>query len=117
MIKKKKLKTFSTYLKHDVNIIKFLCKISKNIYNITIFCHSIFIKYKNEIYEILYEWICKKNITNIDEIDKKLQKIYQKYYNKYCLIKNDLDNNNEIIYKYIIKYINDNQIIVINNNW
>jgi IS605 OrfB family transposase len=57
----------------------------------------------------------KKDITII-KIEEKLYNIYDNYYNLYSLNKNAIDNNNQIIYKYIIENIKVENIIIDKNN-
>ena len=106
------------FTKNELSVIKFMSNVSKNIFNSTVFCHSIFLKYKNNIYKDLYIHIKKNKIKKYDmSIDSKLYEIYEKYYLHYCNIKNDLENNNEIIYKYIIGTMTTKKIIMTNNTY
>lgn len=104
------------FSKNELKVIKFMTNISKNIFNSTVFYHSIFIKYKNNIYKDLYVFIKQNKIKVYDStIDNKLYELYEKYYLHYCAIKNDLENNNKIIYQHIIDKITNKKIIITNN--
>ena len=52
----------------------------------------------------------KDNI--IIQIEEKLYKIYDNYYNLYSLNKKNIDDNNKIIFKFIIEDIKQNSIII-----
>ena len=106
------------FSKNNKNIIKFMSKITKNIYNITIFSHLLFLRYKRSIFKDLYDYIIQNNIKIHSElIDTKLLSIFDKYYKYYIGIKNDIDSNNENIYKYIINKIHNKKIIINSNNY
>lgn len=49
-------------------------------------------------------------------IEEKLYKIYDYYYELYSLNKNTIDNNNKIIYKFIIEDVKSSNIILDKNN-
>lgn len=101
-----KMKTITSHI-NDVNtkrIMDHMTKISKNVYNCTIYCITIFEKYKQIIFKEIYSSI--KNVSfekNYDKtiLETKFYELYEKKYNQYqntiCIIK----NNNEIIYKFI----------------
>lgn len=96
----------------------------KNVFNLTLFCYNIFDLYKKNIYDELLEivkndiiLIKNKNLTvekdyNIIVIDKLLY-----YFDEYVKIKDQININNTEIYKYIINYINCNNIIITKNNF
>jgi len=124
-------------------------KISKNVYNTTLFIYKIYKIYQNDIYKELYDYIIKNNLhtyfltlpkknknkkkeKNKDEKNEKTKKIkhtdlikienhfyqlFDKYYKFYIKNKTIIESNNKIIYKYIIKDITDNNIIVSNINY
>ena len=95
-------------------IFKELGKISKNIYNTTIYSIQVFNYFKIELYKNLYTDLIKDTNINISEyINSKL--IY--YFNLYSSLKDKLNSNNNYIYKYIINYINTNKIIIKNSNY
>jgi len=122
-----------------------MTSISKNIYNSTLFIYKIYKIYQNDIYKELHDYIIKNNLhlkfINIIKLnkkehikyDKKAKKekkdndiikieeqfylLYDKYYKLYIKNKKYIDSNNQIIYKYIIKDINDNNIIISNSNY
>ena len=114
----KTLKVQHRFSKNELSIIKFMSKISKNVFNVTVFCHSIFEKYKSSIYEELYNFIINNEIQSYSlNIDSQLQKIYEKYYLHYCETKDDVSNNNQIIYEYIIEKIEKHKIVINNHNY
>jgi IS605 OrfB family transposase len=95
-------------------IFKELGKISKNIYNTTVYSIQVFNYFKIELYKNLYTDLIKDNNINISEyINSKLIN----YFNLYSSLKDKLTNNNNYIYKYIINYINTNKIIIKNSNY
>ncbi len=112
------------FSKSELEIIKFMSKVSKNIYNITIFCYSVFCKYREDIYEELYRYIDSLNIDikkstdkYIELVEQKLQHIFENKYNTFVSIKNNIENNNKIIYQYIINKIKNENILLNNNNY
>lgn len=108
--------TFCSYSKNNFNndIFYKLGKISKNIYNITIYSIQVFNTFKIELYKNLYNELI---INNEMDISKYINKKLLEYYEIYSSIKTKINNNNNIIYKYIINDINTNNIIVKNNNY
>lgn len=139
-----KLKTFTYYIRQhkQKKILDFMCKISKNIYNCTLFIYKIYKIYQNDIYKELYDYILlnkleKKYINKPKEERKKYNKndkkevkdddikkienefylLFDKYYKLYIKNKSVVESNNKIIYKYIITDIELNKIIVSNKNY
>uniref|UniRef100_A0A6C0CCP4 Probable transposase IS891/IS1136/IS1341 domain-containing protein n=1 Tax=viral metagenome TaxID=1070528 RepID=A0A6C0CCP4_9ZZZZ len=98
-------------------IFSFMTGESKNIYNTTIFHTNIFLRYQNIIFKELSGLVDNKKIVNIKKFDEMFYEIYDKYYNKFLEIKNSLDNNNNIIYKHIKNYLDDNEIYIVNDNY
>ena len=142
-----KLKTYSYYIKQNkqFNILNWMTDISKNIYNNTLFIYKVYNIYQNNIYNDVYNFIMANNLhlkyIKVDNIDnhnyvkynKKAKKIkktddiilitdyfysmFDKYYKFYVNNKKNIDSNNQIIYKYIITDIKNNDIIISNNNY
>jgi transposase len=124
---KPKFLSFSFYDKDEVNKLFYekLMIETKNIYNLTLFCYNIFDLYKKNIYDDLLE-IVKKDINLIKNNNKLIintdydlviidKLIY--YFDEYVKIKDQIKINNTEIYKYIINYINSNNIILTKNNF
>ena len=142
-----KLKTYSYYIKQNkqLNILNWMTNISKNIYNNTLFIYKVYNIYQNNIYNDVYNFIIANNLhlkyIKVDNIDnhnyvkynkkaKKTKKtddiilitdyfysMFDKYYKFYVNNKKNIDSNNQIIYKYIINDIKNNDIIISNNNY
>ena len=143
-----KLKTMVYYIENNrkKSIFNWMTKISKNIYNCTIFTYKIYNIYQNLIYKDLCKYIEENNIhqkfmksltignlkkthkkydknakkekkdDDIVKIEDQFYQIYDKYHKLYTTNKCTIEANNKIIYKYIINDINDNNIIVSNLN-
>ena len=81
--------------KNDCNkkIFDFMCKISKNIYNTTLFTANIFFTFKNNIYNDVFNLKKIKKIDNNAHIESNLYIIFQKYFDFYCINKTDINNN------------------------
>ena len=142
-----KLKTYSYYIKQNkqFNILNWMTDISKNIYNNTLFIYKVYNIYQNNIHKDVYNFIIANNLhlkyIKIDNIEKnKYEKynkkakktkktddiilitdyfysMFDKYYKFYVNNKKNIDSNNQIIYKYIITDIKNNDIIISNNNY
>ena len=128
------LKTYSFYHKNknDNKILNLMTQISKNIYNCTLYCYKIYRQFENNIYKDLLKYINtnklsdylnfdinkneKKKDNFIKEIEEKLYEIYDEYYKFYSLNKNFLDNNNKIIYTYIINDLINKKIVIDKTN-
>src|SRR5580693_7682662 len=98
---------------NQMNILRFMCRESKNIYNSAIFHTQIYNRYSNQIFEKLFSLVKSKDITNPEELDAKLYEIYDKYFNHYLKIKSYLRHNNDVIYKFI-KRLN---LCIVNTNF
>lgn len=140
-----KLKTMTYFIKNNKQklILDWMTKISKNVYNTTLFIYKIYKIYQNDIYKELYDYIIKNNLqtyfltlpkknknkkkeknkdektkkvkhTDLIKIENKFYELFDKYYKFYIKNKTFIESNNKIIYKYIIKDITDNNIIVSN---
>lgn len=101
-----KLKTITAFI-NDPNterILSHMTKIAKNVYNSTIYCMTIFLRYKEEIFKEIYEEIKDETFnSNYDKtiLEKKFYNLYEKKYNDYSKIISLVKVNNEIIYKFI----------------
>ena len=142
-----KLKTFTYYIKQkkQKNILDWMTKISKNIFNCTLFVNKIYTIYQNDIYKELYDYIIKNNLEkkfinkpkeenkqkkkynkkakkekkdeDIKNIENQFYLLFDKYYNFYIKNKSIIDSNNKIIYKHIINDITESDIIISNKNY
>ena len=132
-----KIKTMTYYLKHKKQklILDFMTKISKNIYNTTLFIYKIYKIFQNNIYEEVYNYVIKNKLetyflnlpkTNENKEDNDIKKekhpnllkieiffyeTFDKYYKFFISNKTIIDSNNKIIYSY--KNINTQNIIQI----
>jgi IS605 OrfB family transposase len=119
--------------------------ISKNIYNNTLFIYKVYNIYQNDIHKDVYNFIITNNLhikyiktdniekNKYEKYNKKAKKtkktddiilitdyfysMFDKYYKFYVNNKKNIDSNNQIIYKYIISDIKNNDIIISNNNY
>jgi IS605 OrfB family transposase len=116
-----KKKTLSIFLNKNVHnsIFKFLSKISKNIYNTTIYISSIYYKYKEEIFfEANNNYLNDK--LSEEQFYEKIYANFQYFYNLYSKEDSLIKINNNILYKKIIEKIkninlnNDNYKIIRN---
>lgn len=133
-----RLKTISMIINNNENhkIFDHMTKISKNIYNCTIYCSTIFNKYKQDIFKQLY--ISFKNkygdeFKNLKVPDKKkelsgkikeeieidIYKLYDKKYVNYSNLNKTIMNNNRIIYQFIKNLLKptDNICLLTNDNY
>ena len=120
MVRKKPSKTITRTLSnrehlnnHQLNILRFMTRESKNIYNTSIFHTQIFNRYHNNIFHSIYQLVRSKEITKPKQLDKRVYELYDYYYKHYLLIKPFLKYNNDIIYRFI-KNMNER---VINDNF
>ena len=120
---KSKYKCFSFYDNDPLHcqIFKELGKISKNIYNISIYSIQVFNYFKIQLYETLYNDLLeeqknKKIINKINESEYINNKL-NNYFILYSSLKDHIKNNNNYIYKFIINYITINKIIIKNSNY
>ena len=91
----------------------FLAKISKNVYNASIYCIQIFNKFKYDIFKKLYFQL--KNNSNIDTSNFiKNELLY--YYQIYSNIKQKIQYNNNYIYKIITDDLRITKINIKNSN-
>lgn len=104
---------------YNHKIFNHMTKVSKNVYNCVIYCFSIFLKYKYAIYRRLNSLIVqfrnRKKLSG-EIIDKWFYDIFESYYNNYSEICTIKKHNNEIIYKYIIDKIENDNIYIENDN-
>jgi len=104
--KKPKYKCFVINEKNKQNkmIIKHLGSISKNVYNIVLYCKQVYDLYKNRVYKEL-------STISVDNVDEWINNKFLFYHTFHSEHKTFIDNNNKIIYKIInstSKYININ---------
>lgn len=113
--------SFSFYDKNEINHLFYdkLMTETKNVYNLTLFCYNIFDLYKHELYNYLFN-IVQNDISNNtlnDDYDIIIIDKLIIYFDDYVKIKDYIKNNNYYIYKFIINYINENNIIINNKNY
>jgi putative transposase len=111
--------TFSFYDNNQINHLFYskLCVESKKVFNLSIFCTEIFNLYKGDIFKYILE-LHKNNINKIEyDYDEFIINKLIYYFDEYVKIKDIIKNNNSYIYKYIINYINQNNIIIRKNNF
>ena len=113
-----KYKAFSILLnldKEQTKIFDFMCEISKNVVNCTLFCNTIYYRYISMIFADLQKEIVTEHLHGIECTNKKRYKelnkvvnsrtqelfldIFGKYYIHYCDIKQQLFDNTNEIYK------------------
>ena len=120
-----KLKTLTMLVTNNDHkkIFDHMTAISKNIYNCTIYCTTIFYEYKQQIFKEIFKTI---NINDFDLTDnekniiriisqKQFYSLYGAKYDYYSIMKPIANANNKIIYQFIkniLKTIN-----LINNNY
>jgi len=104
-----KLKTISLDInKKYYNALNYMSKISKNIYNTSLYCHNIYTLFQKNIYDDFYNQL-KLDISKIKDkqlyIDENynniLLSIFNKYHKIYSENKEINDKNNKIIYQHI----------------
>jgi hypothetical protein len=107
--------SYSFYDKNQLNnmMCDNLCIESYKVYNLSIFCTEIFNLYKFHIYKSIYR---NKKIKNGQYDDIIINKLMY-YFDEYVKIKNKIKTNNNYIYKYIISYITQNNIIIKKSNF
>ena len=101
---------------HNHNqILRFMAWESKNIYNTSIFHMQVYFSCSDKIFESIYKLVRKKLITDIADFDKKVYELYDEFYKRFVYLKPFKQYNNNIIYNYIKKFIND--INLVNGNY
>jgi putative transposase len=102
-----------SYNKLSNNIFYELMKISKNVYNSTLYSYNIFYLYQNKVYKYVYEeYIKNKNIDCEIFFKNKMTE----YYNDHSKLYEHIKQNNNYIYNFIKNYITINEIIINNDN-
>lgn len=109
-----KMKTITKYIdKKYKNVLDDMCKTSKNIYNISLYCHNIYTLFQTNIYEDFYE-----KLKATDDIKENYNKLLLEAFNKYYIIyshNKEINNeNNKIIYNHLKEGLN-NVILNCNN--
>ena len=103
-------KTFASFIKpeHDLYaILTYMSKISKNVYNTTIYINSIYEKYKDVIYcSILNNFKTASSDEFNDAVKRKLKFFYDLHSNENSVMK----TNNEVLYN-IIKRVMQNKVL------
>lgn len=117
MKKKKNYKTHSFFVKNEEhkNIFKFLGGVSKNIYNTTVFIHSIFYKYKEEIYKRALEKSTDK--TSKDDFEDLVEDELKYFYEINILNTSKVKENHSKLYGKIIKFLDKKKLMLNNNNF
>ena len=128
MVKKKKqentLKTYIFYIKDPKKNKIFLdmTKISKNVYNSSLYIYKIYKIYKSSIFEDLYNEIKKiKNKIKKEEIDmksvEKFHEIFNKYYKAHSEKKKEINELNDKLFKKIKNKIEKKKYVITNINY
>lgn len=99
------------------NILNFMTHASKNIYNAAVFHTNVFLRYQNLIFKKLLALVNNGTILDITSFDITFYDLYDQYYQRYLRIKHILYTNNQIIYNVIRKYLEESNIIIMNNNF
>ena len=115
-----KLKTITMFVNNKGNhrIFNYMTKISKNIYNSTIYCATIYMKYKHAIFKEIHNQIKSQISTqSIDKtlIEKLIYDLYELKYNEYTKTNKIINHNNEIIYKFIKSLLHN--LYLVNDNY
>ena len=105
--------TFNITDKHTQKILNGMTKISKNIYNTTIFNITIFNKYKQTIFKKIYDELSSLQIDekNKYDIHKRIYELYDINYKEYVNNIPIIKNNSKIIYKFITECCDTSYII------
>ena len=116
-------KAICFYIKNKSHekVFNIMTKYAKNIYNCTIFCYNVYLKYKNDIFKDLHDKLSESKIPSVKKdkqnfINNELFMIFDKYHLKYSDSFKDLINNNKVIFDYIINDDELNQYKVFNSN-
>lgn len=116
-IPKVKIKTFSMFIKkHDFvfnNIFRFMARISKNIFNSTLFIFSIYMRYKHVFFKDIYNNILSGTIITLDQVNQAIYDKIEFFYNINVAKDSLVKINNDILYHKIIDKI---KITPLNNN-
>lgn len=102
------------YNNRHTQIFRELGKISKSVYNLSIYSIQIFNYFKIELYSHLYD---KLLIDKSIDTDSYIKNELIKYFDLYSSINKHIMSNNNYIYKYIINYVNNNNIVIKNSNY
>ena len=105
----------SSFDYHQTQILNFMSHESKNIYNFSIFHTLLYLQHSNSIFKELYQMVKLKKITNITQFDTTFFDIYDSIYQNYLLVKPFKKHNNDVIYSFIKKYLNE--IHLVNYNY
>jgi hypothetical protein len=114
-----KKKTFSIHIKNNKNgennvkVLNFLSKISKNIYNTTIYIYSIYLKYNSIIYRTIIKEIEDGILQSNDSVDNRIYELLQYFYNINTSKDSKIKENNNYLYKKIKEKLKDT---FLNNN-
>src|SRR5579872_1577390 len=101
----------------QMNILRFMCRESKNIYNTSIFHIQIYNRYSNQIFAKLYSLVEAGVITNSKKFYEKLCEFYDNFYDHYLKIKSQLFHNNNVIFKFIKRLDRKMELCVVNMNF
>jgi len=96
------IKSYYRFTKSEKQILDFVTHISKNIYNSSIYCASIYYKFKNLIISDAVANL--ENINSYRELMNYTLQSYENYYHIYQNILKVIKHNNDIIYDVISKY-------------
>ena len=110
---------YQTITYYDKNKLHFkiyteLAKISKNIYNSTIYCIKIFNYFKLKLYKNLYKQL---KINPLIDTSKFIKNQLINYHELYSKLSKHIKINHNYIYKYIIGELKSCKIIIKNSNY
>lgn len=108
---------FHKFTPNELTVLRFMSKISKNVYNISIFCFEVFHTYKDKIFSEVYSSVENNEVKNVVECDQKILEIYDKYHQHYCNIRQQLKTNNDFIYGFIRKRMDGHYITNVSYGW
>lgn len=114
-IKNRTLSLWNDYDPHFHKIIKFLSHESKNVFNFTMYTISVFEKYNDLIFEYLYRMLKKKHFDDTSDFEEAFYSMFKSFYDEYSQMKPLINNNNNIIYKYIKAKLKN--VTLLNNNF
>lgn len=114
----KTITSYEPFNKYDKRIIDYMCKISKNIYNSSIYCHQIYDIFYIDIYNDLFSYVKANNdLLKINQTSRStivhnlLTQIFNIYHTFYSKNLNVVKNLCTFIWKTVYKINNENPII------
>jgi putative transposase len=119
--------SFSFYDNNEINKLFYekLMVETKNVFNLTLFSYNVFDSYKLNIFNELLDYVkndiqlvtTNKKITINRDYDEFILNKFSYYFDEYVKIKDIIKTNNTEIYKFIINYVNTNNIVITFKNF